>query len=64
MRNSLKALAGIHWVEVDYDREEAAVSYSPDLVKSDAMIEATAGIGFPSSVKPSTEQAAPLTTND
>ena len=64
MRNSLKALAGIHWVEVDYDRKEAAVSYSPDLVKTDAMIEATTDIGFPSTVRQSTGQTAPLTNID
>ena len=53
MRNSLKKLEGIASVDVDYDAEEAIVVYSPALVDTLAMVQATTNIGFPSAVKAS-----------
>lgn len=51
MRNSLRALEGVRYVEVDLDEKMATVVYATAAVKTSAMIEATTNVGFPSSVK-------------
>ena len=51
VRNSLKKLEGIKSVDVDYGAEEAIVIYLPAATNTQAMVEATTDIGFPSTVK-------------
>ena len=51
VRNSLRKLEGVEYVEVDYDAEEAIVIYLPEVVSTRAMMQATANIGFPSTEK-------------
>ena len=51
VRNSLRKLEGVKYVEVDYDAGEAIVIYYRAVVSTRAMIKATTKIGFPSKVK-------------
>lgn len=51
MRNSLRKLEGVQLVEVDYELGEAYVQFDAAHVQVGSMIEATAKIGFPSSLK-------------
>lgn len=55
MRNSLRALEGVSEVDVDLDDKIAVVIYETAKVVPTDMIEATTGVGFPSTVKPKAE---------
>ena len=50
VRMSLEKVPGVNVVNVDFDRKTATVSFDPDKVQPEALIEATTSAGYSSTV--------------
>lgn len=50
VRKSLEKIAGVSGVLVDFDKKTATVTYDPDQAKPEALTQATANAGYPSTV--------------
>ncbi|PCJ21725.1 MAG: hypothetical protein COA96_15315 [SAR86 cluster bacterium] len=51
MRNVLRALKGVHHVEVDLDEKIATVVYAANEIEPSLLIKTTTNVGYPSSIK-------------
>lgn len=50
VKKSLERVPGVRTVQVDFDSKTATVSYDPDQVRPEALINATTNAGYPSAV--------------
>jgi len=51
IRKALEKVPGVTEAKADYDSKTATVTYDPDKTNVEALTEATANVGYPSSVK-------------
>jgi len=51
IRKALKKVPGVTQAKADFDSKTATVTYDPDKTNVEALTEATANVGYPSSVK-------------
>lgn len=51
VKKSLEKVSGVSDVQVDLDQKTATVIYDPDMAQPEALTEATANAGYPSSVQ-------------
>jgi mercuric ion binding protein len=52
VRKALEKVPGVETAEVDFKTKSAVVAFDPAKTSPDALAQATADAGFPSSVKP------------
>ncbi|MFC6673506.1 mercury resistance system periplasmic binding protein MerP [Marinobacterium aestuariivivens] len=48
---SLEKVSGVSTVKIDFDKKTATVTYDPEQAQPDALTEATANAGYPSTVQ-------------
>lgn len=48
---SLEKVSGVSDVQIDFDQKTATITYDPDKAQPEALTDATATAGFPSSVQ-------------
>lgn len=51
VRKSLENVSGVSSVQVDFDQKTVTVHYDPEMAQPEALTEATANAGYPSSVQ-------------
>ena len=51
VRKSLEKVSGVSDVQVNFDQKTATVTYDPDKAQPEALTEATANAGYPSTVQ-------------
>jgi mercuric ion binding protein len=51
VRKSLEKVPGVSAVKVDFDKKTATVTYDADKAKPEALTQATANAGYPSTVQ-------------
>lgn len=51
VRKSLDKVSGVSGVKIDFDQKTATVTYDPDKAQPEALTEATANAGYPSTVQ-------------
>jgi len=51
VKKSLEKVSGVSDVQVNFDQKTATVTYDPDKAQPEALTEATANAGYPSTVQ-------------
>ena len=51
VKKSLEKVSGVSDVKIDFDKKTATVTYDPDQAQPQALTQATANAGYPSTVK-------------
>lgn len=51
VRKSLEKVSGVSGVKIDFDQKTATVTYDPGKAQPEALTEATANAGYPSTVQ-------------